>query len=236
MARCSLDSWLSRSKKCDASGTSTQQLFSGDSSSDEGDDDDDVLTDVGNVTLVVIGGCCLCGCIVMLVFWLSMKSGSNEMNHGADGGGIYAMQYENTMTTQNAAFSPPGGATFAPTDDAPGAKRPAGNPRAAENPLYGHTTESTFAVGDRVDVDGKGAGIVRFVGPHHLEGTQRLGVELDGPDCKNDGTVKGHRYFSCRPGFGCLIKPNRATACVTAAIAGGLDGFDDGVDGNECDI
>ena len=34
-----------------------------------------------------------------------------------------------------------------------------------------------------------------------------------------------HRYFSCQPGHGTLIKPEKATAC--AASAGGF-GSDDG--------
>ena len=42
------------------------------------------------------------------------------------------------------------------------------------------TPVSNFAVGDRVKVKGKGgAGTVRFVGLHHIEGTPRLGVQLD---------------------------------------------------------
>ena len=48
--------------------------------------------DVDRIVLIVIGGCCFCGCCVMLVFWLAMKSGSapNEVDHVADGKGIYA--------------------------------------------------------------------------------------------------------------------------------------------------
>ena len=80
----------------------------------------------------------------------------------------------------------------------------------------GLATNAAFAVGDRVGVKGKGWGIVRFVGPHHLEGTPRLGVELDGPTGKNDGTVKGHKYFSCPPRYGALVKPDKAT--VTAPM------------------
>jgi len=72
---------------------------------------------------------------------------------------------------------------------------------------------AAFGVGDRVEIVDKGAGTVRFVGLHHVEGTPRLGVELDAPNGKNNGTIKGYRYFSCQPGHGTLVKPQKATAC-----------------------
>ena len=53
-------------------------------------------------------------------------------------------------------------------------------------------------------------GTVRYVGYHHEQGTPRIGVELDEPDGKNDGTVRGHRYFACDVGHGLLIKPTPA--------------------------
>ena len=48
--------------------------------------------DAERIVLIVIGGCCFCSCCVMLVGWLAMKSGSasNEVDHVADGKGIYA--------------------------------------------------------------------------------------------------------------------------------------------------
>ena len=46
------------------------------------------------------------------------------------------------------------------------------------------------SVGDRVAVEGKGNGVVRFVGLHAENGQPRIGVELDDPVGKNNGTVK----------------------------------------------
>ena len=46
------------------------------------------------------------------------------------------------------------------------------------------------SVGDRVAVEGKGNGVVRFVGLHAENGKPRIGVELDDPVGKNNGTVK----------------------------------------------
>ncbi|CAH8535486.1 unnamed protein product [Schistosoma turkestanicum] len=52
-------------------------------------------------------------------------------------------------------------------------------------------------------------GIVRYIGPiTFAEGTW-LGIELRKPCGRHDGCVAGRRYFTCRPGHGLLIRPNR---------------------------
>ena len=51
-------------------------------------------------------------------------------------------------------------------------------------------------------LDGEKTGTVRFVGPiSKLHGVY-AGVELDEEKGKNDGSVQGIRYFTCRKGFG----------------------------------
>ena len=62
-------------------------------------------------------------------------------------------------------------------------------------------------VGDRVSVIGRGCGVVRFVGQHHVDGTPRVGVELDEATGLNDGTVNGDQYFSCPARHGVLTTP-----------------------------
>jgi hypothetical protein len=49
-------------------------------------------------------------------------------------------------------------------------------------------------VGKRVTVDQYGAGVIRFYGPHVMDGRPRVGVELDMPVGLNNGTV-GVRSF-----------------------------------------
>ena len=72
-----------------------------------------------------------------------------------------------------------------------------------------------FNLGDRVAVQGYfGTGTIRFVGLHHNDGNEkrigpRIGVEFDQQVGKNSGTIGGHRYFSCKPNHGLLVKPAR---------------------------
>jgi hypothetical protein len=89
-------------------------------------------------------------------------------------------------------------------------------------PAYGNPTDEGAAggylevggdvsVGDRVAVGGKGNGIVRFVGSHAENGNPRIGVELDDPVGKNNGTVKGHTYFTCGQNHGALVSKDKVT-------------------------
>ena len=59
-------------------------------------------------------------------------------------------------------------------------------------------------VGARVSVTGKVAGgTIRFVGATEFDPTGTwVGVELDLPEGKNDGSKDGVEYFSCAPAHG----------------------------------
>jgi len=56
-------------------------------------------------------------------------------------------------------------------------------------------------------------GTVRFVGPVSFNHKFPfwIGVELDEPTGKNDGSVEGHRYFTCPPSRGIFVQPDRVT-------------------------
>jgi len=65
-------------------------------------------------------------------------------------------------------------------------------------------------IGARVTVDGyAGQGVLQYYGPNKLTGKMRCGVALDAPLGKMNGTLKGKRYFDCKPKHGVLCGPGR---------------------------
>ncbi|XP_067338999.1 kinesin-like protein KIF13B isoform X2 [Channa argus] len=63
--------------------------------------------------------------------------------------------------------------------------------------------------GEFVTVGTNKSGIVRFVGPTDFAEGTWVGVELEVPAGKNDGSVGGKHYFHCNPGYGVLVRPDR---------------------------
>jgi len=57
----------------------------------------------------------------------------------------------------------------------------------------------------------KKRGTVRFVGPTKFGAGVGVwvGIEYDEPIGKNDGSVQGERYFSCKPSFGAFVRPSK---------------------------
>uniref|UniRef100_A0A7N5ZZG6 Kinesin family member 13Ba n=1 Tax=Anabas testudineus TaxID=64144 RepID=A0A7N5ZZG6_ANATE len=63
--------------------------------------------------------------------------------------------------------------------------------------------------GAYVTVGSNKAGTVRYLGTTQFAEGVWVGVELDTPVGKNDGSIGGHRYFHCKPGYGVLVRPDR---------------------------
>ncbi|KAJ2359129.1 hypothetical protein IWW50_003982 [Coemansia erecta] len=54
-------------------------------------------------------------------------------------------------------------------------------------------------------------GCVRFVGRTQFRQGFWVGVEYDEPVGKNDGSVNGVKYFTCAPGHGSFVRPDKVT-------------------------
>jgi hypothetical protein len=77
----------------------------------------------------------------------------------------------------------------------------------AEEPTRRAVTQ--IDLGSRCTVDGYNcAGTIRFVGKDK-DGKQKVGVELDQPIGKNNGTIKGKAYFQCAPNRGVMTTPKK---------------------------
>jgi len=60
----------------------------------------------------------------------------------------------------------------------------------------------------RISPDSK-LGVIAFVGETEFAPGLWVGVVLDSPTGKNDGTVSGVTYFTCKPKFGIFVKPDK---------------------------
>lgn len=72
------------------------------------------------------------------------------------------------------------------------------------------SAEFQLTTGLSVLVNGE-LGVVRYIGPAEFAEGTWLGVEMRKPVGKNDGSVNGKKYFSCKPQHGLMVRPNRAT-------------------------
>ncbi|KER24062.1 hypothetical protein T265_08194 [Opisthorchis viverrini] len=80
-------------------------------------------------------------------------------------------------------------------------------------------TEFKLKVGTRVEVMGKDSiGTVAFIGPTQFSTGKWVGVVLDEPKGKNNGTVQGKRYFTCDENFGIFVRPTQYKGLDTARL------------------
>lgn len=71
-------------------------------------------------------------------------------------------------------------------------------------------SEKTIKVNARVEIAGKGVrGKVAYIGVTGFAGGKWVGVILDEPKGKNNGTVKGHSYFHCIDKYGTFVRPSQ---------------------------
>ncbi|KAF1951074.1 hypothetical protein CC80DRAFT_597707 [Byssothecium circinans] len=76
-----------------------------------------------------------------------------------------------------------------------------------------------FEVGDVVKTANNRQGTVRYIGPVTGKPDTWVGLELDGPEGKNNGIVQGERYFDCAPLHGIFTKVSDITQLIVSAAA-----------------
>ncbi|XP_070776492.1 CAP-Gly domain-containing linker protein 4 isoform X4 [Enoplosus armatus] len=73
-------------------------------------------------------------------------------------------------------------------------------------------------LGERVLVVGQRTGVVQFCGKTSFAPGLWLGIKLDKPSGKNDGSVGGVRYFSCPPKHGVFAPPSRVQSRIHGSV------------------
>merc|ERR1712187_200626 len=66
-----------------------------------------------------------------------------------------------------------------------------------------------FVEGQRVIAQGAFSGCIRFTGTTKFAAGTWVGIELDEPAGKNDGSVKGVTYFRCDAKHGVFLRPSQ---------------------------
>ncbi|KAJ1351272.1 hypothetical protein KIN20_007253 [Parelaphostrongylus tenuis] len=72
-----------------------------------------------------------------------------------------------------------------------------------------YTVSMSFEIGTRVETEKMGKGRVAFCGEVQFSDGEWVGVVLDEPRGKNNGSVQGVQYFACEPNHGVFIRPSQ---------------------------
>lgn len=71
-------------------------------------------------------------------------------------------------------------------------------------------SERLLKVGQRIEVSGKDVrGSIAYIGMGSFAVGKWIGVILDEPKGKNNGTIKGQTYFSCEENYGMFVRPTQ---------------------------
>lgn len=84
------------------------------------------------------------------------------------------------------------------------------------------SSSSDIEVGSNVSVqttNGTKNGTVQYIGETKFATGEWIGVKLEAPEGKNDGSVSGERYFECEPLYGIFVKRAQVKQASSAAAA-----------------
>uniref|UniRef100_A0A8C0KGM1 Kinesin family member 13B n=1 Tax=Canis lupus dingo TaxID=286419 RepID=A0A8C0KGM1_CANLU len=98
----------------------------------------------------------------------------------------------------------------------PPAPAPAPAPAVSSDSEEASEVPEWLREGEYVTVGTNKMGIVRYIGPTDFQEGTWIGVELDLPSGKNDGSIGGKQYFKCNPGYGLLVRPGRVRRAAGA--------------------
>ncbi|EGD75190.1 hypothetical protein PTSG_06843 [Salpingoeca rosetta] len=103
--------------------------------------------------------------------------------------------------------------------------------RGSRGSVAARASVATIEVGDRVTISGQRVGTVLYRGLVDFKPGRWLGIELDSPQGKHDGTVQGKTYFTCPDGHGVFVLadtaslltkgPKNTTSAATTSSKGG---------------
>uniref|UniRef100_H0WIH2 Kinesin family member 13B n=1 Tax=Otolemur garnettii TaxID=30611 RepID=H0WIH2_OTOGA len=124
-------------------------------------------------------------------------------------------------TAELQSFSRMLGADASPAAGGPGDPLAAGahalgGPDIASDSEEADEVPEWLKEGEYVSVGTNKVGVVRYVGPTDFQEGTWVGVELDLPAGKNDGSIGGKQYFKCSPGYGLLVRPGRVRRATGA--------------------
>lgn len=89
--------------------------------------------------------------------------------------------------------------------------------------------EMDYEIGQRVLVGNVMSGTICYVGHTHFSEGIWVGVEIDLPRGRNDGSIEGRRYFSCEPNYGLFAPPQKITILEEDKFEEGEPPFEDEV-------
>ncbi|XP_052353045.1 CAP-Gly domain-containing linker protein 4-like isoform X1 [Oncorhynchus keta] len=112
-----------------------------------------------------------------------------------------ARQRQERLQPSSKTMPPPTRSNPSPSLIVPRSRTPSASSSVCDGP--------EVRLGERVLVVGQRTGVVRFYGKTNFAPGFWLGIELDKPSGKNDGSVGGVNYFSCPPKHGVFAPPSR---------------------------